>query len=359
MAVGIATSNTTTIHKPKATTTTQNNSVLPSNQRWIHPHLSPSHDPLKGRRLQATAPIKAGELLMVDVPYTVVPVVDDPQCSNELVCSNPHCRRKVPRHAPARVGCPNSCLPEVVWCNRDSCYRAGKTLHDFECEWLRKYTHVLRTQEGEYFFSVLWMIVRVIAARYIEEQSKHSVILNQRFSTGYKAMQELCDNRGLWPAQDTLDWKDLAERFICNDESPLPDKLPVEEVLNLFCQQESNSFGLYPRETGRMPQPGELFHEVEQYAAAVYPSASLANHSCFPNIVRKPDEYARMTFTAMRDIPAGEECCISYFDLRQTVDYSDRQRYLRNRFYFGCLCERCEEEKPSEQEIWAALPFDL
>lgn len=52
-----------------------------------------------------------------------------------------------------------------------------------------------------------------------------------------------------------------------------------------------------------------------------------------------------MVLTATRDIAAGEECCISYFDLTVHVDLNARQKRTRELFTFSCTCERCLREE--------------
>ncbi|KAI9933725.1 hypothetical protein MW887_004797 [Aspergillus wentii] len=264
MAVGAVTA----ILKPRATV--KDGSL---NQPWVHPHVSQSQDPVKGRQLHVTAPIATGEILMADTPYAVIPVVDDPISSTEILCSNSTCHRKVSN----RVTCPNHCVPEVLWCS-DICREADRARHGFECAWLKTKGAVLRSNEGEYYFGVLWLIVRVLAARSVESKSVRIGREKERFSSGWTAMKELCDNRGLWPEAELVQWRMLVEKYLC-DQS-LQTSFSAEEMLTLICQQESNSFGLYPRATGL----SDGIDRGEQYAAAIYPRSSIANHSCCPNI---------------------------------------------------------------------------
>jgi trans-aconitate 2-methyltransferase len=51
-----------------------------------------------------------------------------------------------------------------------------------------------------------------------------------------------------------------------------------------------------------------------------------------------------MVFSANRDIHAGEECCISYFDMTQYVKLKERREHLQSLFRFRCGCTRCMEE---------------
>lgn len=48
-----------------------------------------------------------------------------------------------------------------------------------------------------------------------------------------------------------------------------------------------------------------------------------------------------MTFHASRDIAAGEECTIAYFDLAEHKNVMARRKFLEHWFTFICMCERC------------------
>lgn len=98
----------------------------------------------------------------------------------------------------------------------------------------------------------------------------------------------------------------------------------------------------------------------------LYPSASLINHSCYPNCVsyfRKADEDEHdlvgtnegeknedekekqdwhLCVRAVADVEAGEEVCQSYIDLYATRE--TRQAQLQSRYFFTCECERCTSE---------------
>jgi hypothetical protein len=75
-------------------------------------------------------------------------------------------------------------------------------------------------------------------------------------------------------------------------------------------------------------------------------------------IIHKPDELGRMVFKASRDILAGEECCISYFDLTRFTDLKSRREHLRKSFKFVCQCERCISDEPVEEtNTWDAMPL--
>ncbi|KAL2786725.1 hypothetical protein BJX66DRAFT_26681 [Aspergillus keveii] len=356
------------------TTAVGSDTMLP----WIHPHLAQSVDPNKGRKLQASKPIQRGEVLLLDPPYAIIPTptatVDaDAESADSatpvLLCSNPLCNLSLPRGT--GTPCANRCSTDVIWCN-ETCHEADKPRHDFECTWLAKYSTPLRTKWGEYSFGMLWLIVRLLARRHAEGQdsndsngssngtshtngtttdsttstSSTSIQTHtSKFKAGWPAISSLCGTPETWSHAQTREWTVLVKKYL--GKTSLPHDLSNADVLGLICKEEANSFGLYPRETGVYPPPPVKEEHVgrgEQFGAAVYPCASIANHSCCPNIIHKPDKTARMVFTAGRDIAAGEECCISYFDMTQYVSLSERRAHLSGLFRFKCGCPRCTEE---------------
>ena len=48
----------------------------------------------------------------------------------------------------------------------------------------------------------------------------------------------------------------------------------------------------------------------------------------------------QVKFTALHDVPAGEEITQSYFPLN--VDYKQRQQRLQGDYGFTCTCPRCQ-----------------
>ncbi|KAJ0419900.1 S-adenosyl-L-methionine-dependent methyltransferase [Aspergillus carlsbadensis] len=351
---------------------------------WIHPHLAQSVDPIKGRKLQASKPVQRGEVLLLDPPYAIIPTptptVDADANSKTaiLLCSNPLCNRSLPQSA--GTPCVNRCSTDVAWCN-EKCREADKSRHGFECTWLAKYSTPLRSKWGEYNFGMLWLIVRLLARRHVESQgdsdtngtsptngtapdsatsstSPSTQTHKSEFKAGWPAITSLCGTPETWSHAQTREWAVLVKKYL--SKASLPHDLSNADVLGLICKEEANSFGLYPRETGVYPPPSveeetselELVGRGEQFGAAVYPRASIANHSCCPNIIHKPDKTGRMVFTAGRNIAAGEECCISYFDMTQYVSLSERRVHLSGLFRFKCGCPRCTEEDVDVDANW-------
>ncbi|KAJ8681664.1 hypothetical protein QAD02_017456 [Eretmocerus hayati] len=78
-------------------------------------------------------------------------------------------------------------------------------------------------------------------------------------------------------------------------------------------------------------------------ATAIYPSASMMNHSCNPNIINSfKDQY--LIVKAMRDIPVGDEVFNCYGPHFRRMGFKDRQEALLNQYCFHCKCEACTKK---------------
>ena len=92
------------------------------------------------------------------------------------------------------VSCLSDCLPDVVWCNND-CRSMGKPRHDFECSWLKKYAKTIRHEHGEYDFSMLWLVVRILAERHLETQL--TIAYERQRTPWMRGDQKLSDTAGV------------------------------------------------------------------------------------------------------------------------------------------------------------------
>ncbi|XP_006629574.2 histone-lysine N-trimethyltransferase SMYD5 [Lepisosteus oculatus] len=73
---------------------------------------------------------------------------------------------------------------------------------------------------------------------------------------------------------------------------------------------------------------------------------SSCNHSCFPNAEASfPDNNFLLHLTALSDITAGEEICISYLDCCQRErSRHSRHKILRENYLFVCSCPKCHSQ---------------
>ncbi|KAK5651653.1 hypothetical protein OQA88_11828 [Cercophora sp. LCS_1] len=118
----------------------------------------------------------------------------------------------------------------------------------------------------------------------------------------------------------------------------LPEKmLPFissEMIHTLKTRETHNCFGIRSLTDG-----GSEF-----FGYGVWPSASYFNHSCDHN-VRKTRVGKMWVFEAMRDIPAGEQLCISYIggeDSGEALGWRDKSTSFKEAWGFDHVCEKCQ-----------------
>lgn len=92
----------------------------------------------------------------------------------------------------------------------------------------------------------------------------------------------------------------------------------------------------------------------------VYPAASLFNHSCVPTLFwefgGKASDRGRLTFRALRPLPAGAPLTITYGRSAGRQSRAARLATMREHWRFQCRCGRCEAEaRGADAKTLAAL----
>jgi hypothetical protein len=138
-----------------------------------------------------------------------------------------------------------------------------------------------------------------------------------------KDLEVLCTNRSLFSAERMQEFKTVAEflfdfvRFIDGEQRMA---FTADRLLDLVCQEECNSFGLY----SFLPD-SPVGEPKYAFGLAIYPQAVYFNHSCAPNVVHHTIG-KRQVFYAVRDIAEG--------------------MFLYNRRHFTTFENACTAETP-------------
>ncbi|KAI8094830.1 uncharacterized protein B0P05DRAFT_439039, partial [Gilbertella persicaria] len=101
----------------------------------------------------------------------------------------------------------------------------------------------------------------------------------------------------------------------------------------IYFRERANSFGLW-----EMSPDGTVTDDLELLGWGIYPSAVYFNHACDAN-VNKIREGRQLKFIANRTIQKGQEACISYGSVHDTVDI--RRARLFEHYHFMCACTQC------------------
>ncbi|KAG0257978.1 hypothetical protein DFQ27_004873 [Actinomortierella ambigua] len=141
-------------------------------------------------------------------------------------------------------------------------------------------------------------------------------------------------------------------------------RLNKDDLLLLICREECNSFGLYNYSDDTLPSDTTSLHPRPQpiirrsYGLGLFADCQVhrLNHSCAPNLYRVFHGGEMLVYTG-RDIQPKEELNITYLELggrayrgevplqEQRVNFRRRKQYLKDIFFFDCLCNRCQAEE--------------
>jgi len=141
-----------------------------------------------------------------------------------------------------------------------------------------------------------------------------------------------------------------ASMVLCNNFALNYEKLAAAEQAQGGAVTAEGGDGDHPckAESSGAPQAS---HEAQFHIGKVcggrvlYVSASFFNHSCWPNSAMKTS-LAEGQVVAISHIGAGEEICLSYIDT--DLPRSERQKRLKQMFFFDCGCPRCVEEQSNK-----------
>lgn len=98
----------------------------------------------------------------------------------------------------------------------------------------------------------------------------------------------------------------------------------------------------------------------------LHPLPATLNHSCDFNAVIRISKggyhqpaYAKIEALPLRQIEKGEEVVISYID--NSLPYRNRQRELRERYFFTCQCRKCLQGPTAPTDVFldGPTPLDL
>jgi hypothetical protein len=87
-----------------------------------------------------------------------------------------------------------------------------------------------------------------------------------------------------------------------------------------------------------------------EIGGGVYPTVSLCNHSCNPNVARHSNGRTCIV-RAVRTIRKGEEILDNYGPHFLSNNLEERQKYLETQYFFKCTCEACSHNWPTVDKL--------
>ncbi|XP_066589940.1 SET and MYND domain-containing protein 4-like isoform X2 [Prorops nasuta] len=111
-------------------------------------------------------------------------------------------------------------------------------------------------------------------------------------------------------------------------------------LLRHILQLVSNGHAITKLNTVASEKDKVATEQQDRVATAIYPSASMMNHSCDPSIINSfMDQH--LIVKATKDIAAGEEVFHCYGPHFRRMSKDQRQEILKNQYCFTCTCEPC------------------
>jgi len=128
----------------------------------------------------------------------------------------------------------------------------------------------------------------------------------------------------------------------------------VEMTTTLLRHLQSCSCNAY-QVTEQLVIDGDVRNATEnEIGGGVYPTVSLCNHSCNPNVARH-SKGRTCIVRAVRTIRKGEEILDNYGPHFLSNNLEDRQKYLKTQYFFKCSCEACSEKWPTVDKLQDAI----
>lgn len=90
--------------------------------------------------------------------------------------------------------------------------------------------------------------------------------------------------------------------------------------------------------------------KVQGIGVAIYKTASLFNHDCYPNVTRYFSG-KHIVITTTMPISKGNIVSENYGPIFSQVPRKERQRILRSRYWFTCECTACKEDWPLLKDL--------
>ena len=279
----------------------------------------------KGRGLVAAREFKAGDILIRSSPF-----------SSAVAANHVHeyCNKCGGKGELKRC----SQCSFVRYCSRD-CQVNAWTDHKLECSYIKSKFDI---------FSKVLPLNSLLLLRTLEMNE------NEKAKQGIKK-RELCPELEMLEShrEDFLkiqlrkDQKSPYDIVVKTYRPFLRDReyaISEKTLFNLHCKLAVNA-NAFQSETG------------ETVSSGLFPEQTLLNHSCRPNCINC-FRGLEVLLVACRDIKFGEELTINYIDLIKPV--WERRAMLKEKSFFECNCERCEEEvkevdMDTEKPLWALL----
>lgn len=317
-----------------------------------------------GRHVIANQKISKGSVVFAERPYAAI-LLPEYLYTHCQTCFSP-------------VSNPIPCCEcrDVVYCS-ELCQSQGQAFHQYECGIL----HILSS------VGIAHLAVRIIL---VTGWKLHCDIRNEslkgrvagvgdsgvyngrNLSDGYRAVYHLLPHFDNCLPEDQLQYCIAAiilaiaildkTSFRKHNEDMQKDSAPLDiphlasAIMRHVAQLVSNAHAVTQITTDSKSAGSMIQHVVQaRIASAIYPTASLMNHSCKPNIINSFYK-DKLVIRTIEDVENGSQItnCYGPHYCRQTRE--ERQQSLKQQYFFKCRCEPCVNPEYIQKEAaWSGF----
>ncbi|XP_025086995.1 SET and MYND domain-containing protein 4-like isoform X3 [Pomacea canaliculata] len=344
----------------------------------------------QGRFLEAKYDISAGDTLIVERPFAAVLLPDH---------YSTHCHNCFVRLPVNPIGCQR--CSHVLFCHEDCRDVSWRTFHSVECPYLdilhsvgiahlalrivvtaglRFLLEFLQdekqrsgrvpglTPEGRYERNYLTVFDLMTHTDDMMLDDLFQYSLTAALLLGILVHSGWLDSSSTSPSQlDTHNgilhgWEEKFTRFLKfikdeeaedeQDEEEAQAGIVVGGLLLRHIQQlVCNAHAITTLQTTQADKENAVQLQSQvRIATAIYPTASLMNHSCDPTIISSFHKDI-LVVKSIKDISAGGEIFNCYGPHWKRMKLKERQEILKTQYFFDCQCEPCLKEEDG-MKIW-------
>ncbi|XP_042241667.1 SET and MYND domain-containing protein 4-like [Homarus americanus] len=316
-----------------------------------------------GRHIVASDDVSKGSVVFMEKPYAAILLPE---------YHNSHCHTCF---TPATNPVPCKDCRDVIFC-KEECRDLGQKWHQYECGIL----HIL-SSVGIAHLAVRvilvsgWKLCSDIRDEVIEGRvagvGKNGVYNGTDWAEGYRAVYHLMPHFNKCLPEDQLQYC-LAAILLTNavydktdfrkhsEDVMKNDRLEIAEfasaIMRHIAQLVSNAHAVTQIMASSCGEKSKVEQVTQKrVASAIYPTASLMNHSCKPNIINSFHKNMLIIRT-VEDVKPGDQIhnCYGPHYCRQTR--GERQESLKRQYFFTCKCAPCTQPEYLQKEAsWSGF----
>lgn len=318
-----------------------------------------SYDSDQGRYLLTNKCVSYGRLLLAEEPYVCVLAPD----KRDQYCY--HCFGKL--HS-CGIGCSN--CTQILYCS-ESCRTANHDTHTYECngflDYQEKigvaYTVALIMFKIKFDLSTILIYNRKSA----EKKSLDEVLQvspadwpDMVFKNDYASVLSLMDHAEDYDYDEIMGLALTAaylmigflDHFAGSNEILKDEKQQLTTgsvILRHLMQLQTNLISILDQDFQNLTSVGHSLSNIKErpVGVGIYPTISLLNHSCSPNIL-SVFHRNRFLARAAKSLDCGTEINYCYGPSVTRMSKKDRQKRLQEQYFFLCECECCTSGKENE-----------